>query len=106
MQLHHFTVLSPQQRMGELISLHLQYLLGLPDSSVREESACNAGDPGSIPRSGRSTGEWIGYLLPYSWASLLAQLKNPPAMNETWVRSLGWKDPLGKGKANHTSILA
>ena len=41
------------------------------------------------------------------WASLVAQLvKNLPAMQETWVRSLGWKDPLEKGKANHSSILA
>ena len=42
-----------------------------------------------------------------SWASLVAQLvKNPPAMQETWVRSLGWEDPLEKGKATHSSILA
>ena len=40
-------------------------------------------------------------------ASLVVQLvKNPPAMQETWVRSLGWKDPLEKGKATHSSILA
>ena len=51
------------------------------DSSVGKESACNAGDPGSISRSGRSTGEGIGYPLQYSWASLVAQLvKNPPAI--------------------------
>ena len=42
----------------------------------------------------------IGYPLQYSWASLVAQLvKNPPAMRETWVWSLGWEDPLEKGKA-------
>ena len=41
------------------------------------------------------------------WASLVTQLvKNPPAMRETWVRSLGWEDPLEKGKATHSSILA
>ena len=41
------------------------------------------------------------------WASLVAQLvKNPPATQETWVRSLGWEDPLEKGKATHSSILA
>ena len=41
------------------------------------------------------------------WASLVAELvKNPPAMQETWVRSLGWEDPLEKGKATHSSILA
>ena len=40
-------------------------------------------------------------------ASLVAQLvKNPPAMQETWVRSLGWEDPLEKRKATHSSILA
>ena len=73
---------------------------GFPGSSVGKESACNAGDPGSIPGSGRSTGEGIGYPLQYSWASLVAQLvKNPPTMRETWVRSLGWEDPLEKGKA-------
>ena len=49
-------------------------ILGFPDSSVGKESACNAGDPGSIPRSGRSPGEGIGYPLQYSWASLVAQL--------------------------------
>ena len=56
------------------------------DSSVNEESACNAGDSSSIPGSGRSAGEGIGYPLQYSWASLVAQLvKNPPAVWETWV---------------------
>ena len=60
-----------------------------------------------IPGSGRSTGEGIGYPLQYSWAFLVAQLvKNPPAMQETSVRSLGWKDPLEKGKVTHSSILA
>ena len=42
-----------------------------------------------------------------SEASLVAQMiKNPPAMWEIWVRSLGWEDPLVKGKATHSSILA
>ena len=55
----------------------------------------------------KSAGEGTGYPLQYSWASLVAQLvKNPPAMRETWVRSLGWEDPLEKGKATHSSILA
>ena len=80
---------------------------GFPDSSVGKESTCNAGDPGSIPGSGRSAGEGLGYPLQYSWASLVAQLvKNPPAMRETWVRSLGWEDPLKKEKATHSNILA
>ena len=40
------------------------------------------------------------------WASLVAQLvKNLPAIWETWVRSLGWDDPLEKGKATYSSIL-
>ena len=67
----------------------------LPYSSVGKESACSAGDPGLIPGSGRSSEEGRGYLIQYSLASLLAQLvKNPPAKQETWVRSLGWEDPL------------
>ena len=75
--------------------------LGFPESSVGKESSCNAGDPSLIPGLGRSAGEGLGYPLQYSWASLVAQLvKNPPAMQETWVR------PLEKGKATHSSILA
>ena len=78
-----------------------------PDSSVGKESTCNAKDPGSIPRSGRSTGKETGYPLQYSWASLVAQLvKNLPAMWEAWVRSLGCEDPLEKGKETRSSILA
>ena len=54
---------------------------GFLHSSVGKESACNAGDPGSIPESGISAGEGIGCLLQYSWASLVTHLvKNPPAM--------------------------
>ena len=80
---------------------------GFPHSSVGKESTCNAGDPGSIPGWGRSAEEGTGYPLQYSWASLVAQLvKNPSTMRETWVRSLGWEDPLEKGKAIHSSILA
>jgi len=60
-----------------------------------------------IPGPGRSSREAIGYPVQYSWASLVAQLvKNPPAMQETWVRSLGWEDPLEKGMATHSSTLA
>ena len=89
------------------ISYMYTYIGGFPDSSVCRESSCNAGDPGSIPGSGRSAGEGIGYPLQYSWASLVAQLvKNPPAMWEAWVRSLDWEDPLEKRKATHSSILA
>ena len=68
--------------------------MGFPHSSVGKESACNAGDPGTIPGLGRCPGKGIGYPLQYSWVSLVAQLvKNLPAMRETWVWSLGWEDP-------------
>ena len=81
--------------------------MGFPDNSVGKEPACNAGDPGSILGSGRSTGKGLGYPFQYSWVSLVAQLvKNPPTVWETCVRSLGWEDPLEKGKATHSSILA
>ena len=72
--------------------------MSFPDGPVGKEYACNAGDPGSIPGSGISAGEGIGYTLQYSWASLVAQLvKNLPAMQETPVRFLGWEDLLEKG---------
>ena len=78
-----------------------------PNSSGGKESNCNAGDPGLIPGSGRSPGEGIVYSLQYPWASLVDQpVKNPPAVRETWVRSLGWEDPLENGKATHSSILS
>ena len=79
---------------------------GFPDSSVGKEAACNEGDLGSVPGSGRSSGEGKGYPLQDSWASLVTQLvKNLSAMWETWVWSLGWEDFLEKGKATHFSIL-
>ena len=80
---------------------------GLPGDSVVKKSACNAGDPGSIPRFGRSSGKGIGYPLQYSRASLVSQLvKNLTAMWETLLQSLGCEGPLEKGKATHSSILA
>ena len=70
---------------------------GFPDSSVGKESAGNAGDPSSIPGSGRFLGERIGYPLQYSWASLVAQtVKNLPSMPETWVRPWVGKIPWRK----------
>ena len=82
-------------------------IFGLPESSVGKESSCSPGDPGSITGSGRSAGKGIGYPLQYSWASFVAQLvKNPPAMLEAWVKSLGWEDPLEKKRVTHSSILA
>ena len=60
-----------------------------------------------IPGLGRSAGEGIGYPLQYSWASLVAQMvKNPPAMLESWILSLGWEDPLEEGMVTPSSILA
>ena len=65
-------------------------------SSADKESSCNAGDPGSIPGAGRSTGEGIGYPLQCSWASLVVQMvKNPPAMRrpgfDPWVGKFPWR---------------
>ena len=49
----------------------------------------------------------LGFPAQYSWASLVAQLvKNLPAVWETWIRSLGREDPLEKGKATHSSLVA
>ena len=88
------------------IILYFDLKRGFPDSSAGKESTCNAGDPSSIPGSERSTGEGIGYPLQYSWASLVTQLvKKPPTMQETWVRSLVWEDPLEKGKAIPTPVF-
>ena len=78
-----------------------------PGDSDSKESACNAGDLGSIAGLGRSPGEGVGYPVQYSWASLVAEtVKNPPAMWETWIQSLGWKDSLEEGMATHSSIFA
>ena len=83
------------------------YVKGFPDSPVGKDSACSAGDPGLIPALGTSAGKGIAYPLQHSWASLVAQLvKNQLAVQETWVQSLGWEDPLEKGKATYSSILA
>ena len=87
---------SPQYRQKDLSQTQIRVhhflilklstgLLGFPDS-LAGKAACNAGDPGSIPGSGRSLGEGVGYPLQCSWASLVAQLvKNLPAMQETLV---------------------
>ena len=96
-------------RSGERVKRYKPVCISIkfPHSSAGKEPACNAGDPGLISELGRSAGKGIGYPLQYSWASFVAQLvKNLPAMQETWVQSLGWEDPLEKGKATHSSILA
>ena len=81
--------------------------MAFPGSSAGKESACNVGDSSLIPGSESYPGERIGYPLQYSWTFLAAQtVKNPPAVWETWVQSLGQEDPLEKGMATHSSILA
>ena len=86
-----------------------QYLASVSASLVAQlikKFTCNEGDPSSILGLGRSC-EGIGYPFQYSWASLVVQMvKNPPAMWETWVQSLAWKDPLEEGIATYSSILA
>ena len=72
-----------------------------------KESTCNAGDPGLIPGLGRSTAERIGYPLQYPWTFPVTQIvKTPPVMGETWIRPLGWEDPLEDGMATRSSIPA
>ena len=77
-----------------------RYVLVFPGTSAGKESGCNVEDSGLIPGLGRSPGEEIGYPFQYSWASLVDQVKNPPAMWKTWVRSLGWEDSPGGGHGN------
>ena len=73
----------------------IYFTTGFLGSPACKESACNAGDLGSISGSGSYPGEGIGYLRQYSWASLVAQVvKNVPSVQEIWIRSLGWEDPL------------
>ena len=98
--------LNPGKEKGNGISECSPGLLGSPSSSAGKESTCNAGDPCLIHGSGRSLGEGIGYLFQCSWYILVSQMvKNLPAMRETWVRSLGWEDPLEEGMATHSGIL-
>ena len=87
--------------------------MGFPGSSAGKESACNAGDPSSIPGLGSSPGEGIGLPTPVfmgfpggsdSKESTCNAVLKPRL--ETWVQSLGWKDLLEEGMATHSSILA
>ena len=67
-------------------------MTGFTDGSVGKESTCHAGDSGSIPGLGRSTGEGTGYPLQYSWTSLVAQLvKNLPGTQGTWIGKIPWR---------------
>ena len=85
----------------------LQYIFRCINTIFVQTSVINAGDLGSIPGWESSPEEGIGYPLQYSWTSLVAQMvKSQPAMRETWVRPLGWEDPLEEGMATHSSILA
>ena len=83
------------------------FLMGFPGSSAGKESTYKSGDSGVIPGLERSPGEGISYPLQFSWASLVTQMvKNLPAVWDTWLRSLGWEDPVEEGIATHSSILA
>ena len=83
------------------------FLMGFPGSSASKESTYKSGDSGVIPGLESSPGEGISYPLQFSWASLVAQfIKNLPAVWETWVQSLSWEDPLEKGMATSSNILA
>ena len=87
--------------------LWLYKALGVPSSSARKESSCNAGDSSSIPGLGWSPGEGIHYPFQYSWTSLVAKtVKNLPSVWETWVQSLAWEDPLEESLTTYSSILA
>ena len=95
------------RKWRQLIKSTLILIKGFPCGSAGKESACNAEDPGLIPGSGITPGEETDYPFQYSWASLVAQMvKNLPAMWETWVRALGWEDPLEEDMATHSSMLA
>ena len=77
-----------------LIKEKIEMKMGFPGSSAGKESTCNARDTRSIPASGRSSGEEIGYSLQYYWAFLVAQMveKNPPLSGfNPWVRKIPWR---------------
>ena len=81
--------------------------LGFPGSSAGKESTCNTRNPDLIPGSGRSTAKWIKLPTPvFLGFPGGSDSKESPAMWETWVQLLGLEDPLEKGMATHSSILA
>ena len=87
----------------------LQCIWGFPDSSVGKESKCNVGDSGFISGLGKSTGEGIDYPLQSVFLGFpcgSADKESTLPMQETWVQSLGWEDPLEKETAAHSSSLA
>ena len=94
---------------GIIIMASLVVQGSFPDSSVGKESGCNAGNPDSMPGSGRFTGEGVGYPFQCSWTSLVMVKKEKKIhlpMQETRVWSLGWEDPLEKEMASHSSVIA
>ena len=76
-------------------TIHWESKLGFPGRSAGKEYTCNAGDPSSIPGSGRSSGEWIGYPLQFAWASVVAQMvKNLQCGRpgfDPWVGKIPWR---------------
>ena len=102
----HQTSLSITNSQSLLKLMSIESMMPSISSSVIPFSSCLQSFPasGSFPLSQFFTS---GHHIIKNKASLVAQLvKNPPAMQETWVRSLGWEDPLEKGKTTHSSILA
>ena len=79
-------------------------LMGFPGSSAGKGSACNAGDRGLIPQLGRCPGDGIGYLLQYSWTSLVVQMvKNPRDLGS--IPGLGRSPGGGHGNPSQYSCL-
>ena len=108
--LHTFNMMHCSNLLDKYTEVELlghKVVLGFPGSSAGKETACSAGDSSLIPGLGSSPGEGIGYRLQYSWASLVDQtVKNLCVMQETWVWSLGWEDPLQEDMATHSGFLA
>ena len=99
--------MGPKSPLSQCRMLGFDPWSGFPGSSAGKDSSCKAGDPNSISVLGISPGEGIGYPLQYSWASLVTQMvKNPPAVQQTWLQCLGWEDPLEEGMATQSTILA
>ena len=85
----------------------LKLSLGFPESSVGKEPACNAGDPGSTPGSGRPAGEGIGYPLQYSWASPFGSAGKESACNAGDlgpIPGLGRSPGEGKGLLQYSGL--
>ena len=92
---------------GRIVRLTFHFH-GLPGSSAGKDSVCSEGELSLIPGPGRSPREGIGYLLQYSWTSLVPHTvkKESTCSAGDWIWSLGWEDPLEEGMATHSSIFA